>query len=454
MTDQTIDKDELSKDGLKVAIGFPSAVMLVIGGVIGVGIFVNPAVVARSLHSPALALTVWVLGGGLALLGAVVYAELAARIPETGGEYAYLSKTFGPLAGFLFGWTTLLVVQSGGMAAVAIVFSKNLNVLAGGGLPENLVVVVTLASLALVNCLGVKAGNGVQGFLGLLKLVAIGALIFTGIFIAHPVASHAHVDAATPADFIKLIGAAMIPVVFSYGGWQTSNMVAGEIKDPARNLGRALVIGVLAVIGLYLLVNIACLRALGIDDLSATLTPAADVLRRTAGPIGGGLAAGAIALSALAFMSQSILTGPRVSFAMARDGLFFRKVAEIAEGSRTPVIAIVLQAVWTGILALTGKYEQILSYVTAMNFLFFGLTASCLFVHRYREKRMGLHTGFRTPWHPITTGLFVLGCAIIVGASFWAYPVNSLIGYGIMLLGIPPYLYWSRRKALETAPAE
>jgi len=452
MTDEGV-----TSEGLRVAIGFPSAVMLVIGGIVGVGIFVNPAVVARILRSPVLALTAWSLGGGLAILGAFVYAELGARIPETGGEYVYLSKTYGPLAGFLYGWTTLLVCQSGGMAAVAIIFANNLNLLAGGALNDKAVVVAVLVILAGVNCLGVKSGNGVQGVLGLLKIAAIAVLIIAGLFIAHPVASHAHVGAATPMDFAKLFGAAMVPVVFSYGGWQTSNFVAGEMKDPARNLARALVVGVLAVIGLYLLVNVACLRALGIDALGSTLTPAADVLRLTAGPLGGDLAAGAIALSALAFMSQSILTGPRVSFAMARDGLFFKRVAAVSEGGRAPVIAIVLQAVWTGVLALSGSYEQILSYVIATNFLFFGVSASCLFVLRRRERAAGVAartSGFRVPLHPISTGLFILGCAIIVASSFWAYPINSLIGYAIMLAGIPPYLFWSRRKAMQPAPAE
>ena len=449
-----MDRNDITAEGLRVGIGFPSAVLLVMGGIIGVGIFVNPAVVARGLTSPLLVLAAWGAGGLIALLGAFVYAELAARMPSTGGEYVYLRDTFGPLVGFLFGWTTLLVVQAGGMAAVTIVFARNLNVLASGALPERAVVVVTLAALAGINCLGVKSGNGVQGFLGALKVGAITALILAGLFIVPQVGFRPdEARAAASTDPLKAFGAAMIPVVFSYGGWQTANYVAGEIRDPARNLARALLVGVIAVISIYLLVNIACLRALGVGELGRTLTPVSDVLQKATGPVGAGLAASAIALSAIAYLSQSMLTGPRVYFAMARDGLLFRQVAQVSDGSRAPVIAIVLQAVWTGFLALSGSYDQILSYVTAMNFLFFGLSAACLFVHRRRDAAAGQGSGgYEAPFHPWTTGLFVLACLSIVGLSFWAYPVNSLVGYGIAALGIPPYLYW-RAQARRTAKA-
>ncbi len=448
---------DISAEGLRVGIGFPSAVMLVMGGIVGVGIFVNPAVVARGLHSPGLVLAAWTVGGLVALLGAFVYAELAARYPATGGEYVYLRTNFGPLTGFLFGWTTLLVVQTGGQAAVAIVFAKNLNLLFGGALSEPAVVLAALAALALVNCLGVRAGNGAQAALGGLKVAAIAALILAGLLFAPHIPGHAalNVAGATAVDDVKAFAAAMIPVVFSYGGWQTANYAAGEIKDSGRNLARALLFGVIGVIGLYLLVNIACLNALGVDALGKTLTPAADVLGVVAGPTGAKLAAAAIALSAIAFMSQGMLTGPRVFFAMARDGLFFRQVARVGETSRAPVAAILLQAVWTGVLALSGSYEQILSYVIAMNFLFFGLSASCLFVLRRRERAAGTAltpAGYRAHWHPFTTGLFILACAVIVGFSFWAYPINSLIGYAIMLLGVPAYLFFARQTSLETPP--
>jgi APA family basic amino acid/polyamine antiporter len=449
-------RDDIDARGLKVAIGLPSAVMLVVGGIIGVGVFVNPAIVARSLHSPALVLAAWGLGGVVALLGAFVYAELAARNPDTGGDYAYLRDTYGPLPAFLVGWTLLLVVQTGGMAAVVIVFAKNLNLLAGGGLSETVIVVATLAALAGVNGLGVGSGNGVQTLLGFIKVLMITALIVTGFMLAphsphHPALA---VPSTGPMGSLKAFCAAMIPVVFSYGGYQTANFVAGEMKDARRNLARALVAGILIVITLYMLVTLGCLRALGIDALGATLTPASDVLKMALGNAGARLAAIAVGVSALGYLSQSMLTAPRVYFAMAQDGLFFRGVGDLSSGTRAPVVAIIVQAVWTAVLALSGSYEQILSYVIAMNFLFFLLSASCIFTLRAREQRGGFGGqtgGFQTPGHPWTTGAFMLACVLVIASTFWAFPINSLIGYGILLLGVPPYLYWRRANRPKTS---
>jgi len=446
-------RDEVGAEGLRVAIGLPSAVMLVVGGIVGVGVFVNPAIVARSLHSPWLVEAAWGAGGVIAILGAFVYAELAARIPATGGDYAYLRETYGPLAAFLVGWTVLLVVQTGGMAAVCIVFAKNLNVLAGGALNERWIIVVLLSLLAGVNAIGVSAGNGVQTVLGAIKIAMIAGLILAGLMMvpaAHPAPSAPGASPGALAS-LKAFGAAMIPVVFSYGGWQTANFVAGEMKDARRNMARALVAGVLIVIALYMLVTLACVRALGVQGLSLTLTPASDVLGLAIGPAGARVAAAAVGISALGYLSQSMLTAPRVYFAMARDGLFFRGVGQVSARTRAPALAILLQAIWTGVLALSGKYEQILSYVIAMNFLFFGLSASAIFVLRARERRSGVAAppGFRAPWHPWTTAAFILACILVIGATFWSYPVDSLIGYGLMALGIPPYLYWRRASRLS-----
>jgi APA family basic amino acid/polyamine antiporter len=440
-------RDEIGAEGLKVAIGLPSAVMLVVGGIVGVGVFVNPAIVARSLHTPGLVLAAWGAGGVIALLGAFVYAELAARIPSTGGDYAYLRQTYGPLPAFMVGWTLLLVVQTGGMAAVSIVFAKNLNVLADGRFDERAITVALLVVLATVNTLGVAAGNGVQTVLGFVKVTMIAALVLAGLLLIPP--AHGAAAAAEPpsglASSLKTFGAAMIPVVFSYGGWQTANFVAGEMRDARRNLARALVIGVVVVIACYMLVTLACLRALGVQALGRTLTPTSDVLGLMLGPVGAKVAAAAVGVSALGYLSQSMLTAPRVYFAMARDGLFFRRVGLVSEQSRAPALAIVVQTAWAAVLALSGKYEQILSYVIAMNFLFFGLSASCIFVLRARERRLGAAPpGFRAPGHPWTTGAFILACVLVIAATFWSYPIDSLIGYGLLALGVPPYLYWRR----------
>jgi APA family basic amino acid/polyamine antiporter len=312
-------------------------------------------------------------------------------------------------------------------------------------------VVVTLAALAAVNCLGVTMGNGVQSLLGLAKIAVIGVLIAAGLLLSPHISSSGEIAHPALPGALKAFGGAMIPVVFSYGGWQTANYIAGEIRNPGRNLARALMAGVAVVILIYLLVNVACLRGLGVEALGKTLTPTSDVLALSVGPAAGRLAAAAIGLSALAFMSQSMLTGPRVCFAMARDGLFFRQVASISRGSRAPAAATLVVAGWSGVLALSGRYDQILSYVVSMNFLFFALSASCLFTLRWRERRAGARPrpAFEAPWHPWTTGAFIAASGVIVGFSFWAYPVNSLIGYAILLLGVPPYLYWRRQARLE-----
>jgi APA family basic amino acid/polyamine antiporter len=439
---------------LRREIGLFGAVMLVIGGIVGAGIFINPAVVAKSLHAPPLILAAWVAGGIVALLGAFVYAELAARLPETGGEYAYLSAAYGPLVGFLFGWTSLLVVQAGGMAAVALTFAKYLVILTGWPAPEWAIVLTVLGALTVTNCLGVRAGDGAQAVLGVLKVAAILGLVACGLFLApHPQPLlHPVLGRPVSLNLVQSFGAALIPVLFAFGGWQTANFVGGEIRDPGRNLTRALVIGVLAVTALYLTVNLACLNTLGAAELGRTLTPASDVLSRTVGGLGARLAAAAIALSTLGYLSQSLLTSPRVYWAMARDGFLFKGLGEVDARSRAPVAAIVVTAVWTAALALTGAYDRILAYVVAMNFLFFGLTGASLFLLRRREARPGAvraPAGFRAPWHPVTTGVFVLACVVVVAASFVAYPVESLVGYGFLLLGVP--VYRLRRKGPAAA---
>jgi basic amino acid/polyamine antiporter, APA family len=419
------------------------ATMIVMGGIIGAGIFVNPSVVARAVHTPGLTIVAWAIGGAIALIGAFVYAELAARRPGTGGQYAYLRDAYHPIVAFLYGWTLLLVVQTGGMAGAAIIFGRYFRELSGFGVPEQIVAATTLGVLAVVNCLGVRSGSNVQSALMLTKLAAIALLIGVGLFA--PVAAHAaYAPGAAPVSAgAPGLASAMVPVLFAYGGWQTASFVSGEMRDPERDLPRGLLIGVIGVIVVYITVSWVCLHVLGIDGLSATNTPASEVMRRALGERGARMIALGIAISTVGFLSQSILTAPRVYYAMARDGVFFRAVARLDRRTRVPVIAIALQAAWAIVIAMTGKYDQILNYVVAIDVLFFGLTGASLIIFRRRDPA-GPPNGSRVPGHPFTTGLFVLACWTISASTVAQHPSNAGIGVAILLIGVVVYQFWAR----------
>jgi APA family basic amino acid/polyamine antiporter len=429
------------------------ATMIVMGGIVGAGIFINPYVVARQVHTPALILTLWIAGGLVVLAGAFVYAELADRRPDVGGQYAYIRDAFHPMAAFLYGWSLLLVTQTGGMAAVAMTFAAYFRELSGAAIATPVLAVGTLLALTVVNCFGVRAGSNVQSTLMVLKIVAIVALVAVGFAVTGAPADRGAAAALSPAAgdprLAIALAAAMVPVLFAYGGWQTASFVSGEMTAPRRDLPRALLVGVGGVILLYVAVNLVCLRVLGPDGLAATTTPASEVMRRALGPLGARLIAAGIAISTVGFLSQGMLTAPRVYFAMARDGLFFEHVGRVSARSRAPVAAIALQGVWASVIALSGQYEQILNYVVAVDAVFFGLTGAALLVFRRREPRAPDAGSFRMPGHPWTTLVFVV--------AFWALAANTIarnpgsagIGALILAAGVPAYFFWRRRAARD-----
>ncbi len=421
-------------------LGAFDATMIVMGGIIGSGIFINPYVVARQVPSVPMIVGVWAAGGVIALLGAFVYAELAALRPEVGGQYAYLRDAWHPAVAFLYGWALLLVIQSGGMAAVAVTFARYATQLTGVGIAEWLLATITLAVLTLINCFGVRSGANTQTALMLLKLAAIAMLIVVGFSVIPSVSEKSVPFTPTP----WMLAAAMTPVMFAYGGWQTASFMSGELLRPRRDLAVGLLAGVGGVIAVYLLVNIVCVRALGVGGLGETTTPATAVMRLAMGERGAMLIAAGIAISTLGFLSQGMLTAPRVYYAMAEDGLFFRAIGRVHPRTRVPVVAIALQGVVSVVIAVSGTYEQILSYVVSVDFIFFGLTGLSLFVFR---RRLAEASGsFRTPGHPITTAIFTLACWLVVLGTFWQAPVNSIIGFGILLAGLPAYWFWRTRQ--------
>ncbi len=431
--------------GLLRRLGLFDATMIVMGGIIGSGIFMNPYVVAQQVHSPFLILGAWVIGGSIALAGAFVYAELAERRPHTGGQYAYLRDAYHPSIAFIYGWSLLLVIQTGGMAAVAITFGRYFIELTHINVSDWLIAAIALALLTIVNCLGVRTGSTVQNVLMTLKIAAIVMLVTLGFALANPSGAKTAtvLDRPVSLDLLTAMGAALVPVMFAYGGWQTSCFVAGELRDPQRDLPRGLLIGVLGVILLYLSVNFVCVYVLGVEGLMQTKTPVSEVMRIALGETGAKIIAVGIAISTLGFLSQGMLTAPRVYFAMADDGLFFRRVAWLHPKTLVPVTAIVLQGVWAMVIALSGKYEQILNYVVSVDFIFFGLTATCVFIFRRRDKS---ETKFKIPLHPFTTIFFIAGCFFVVANTIYKYPENSAIGLAIMVIGIPTFYLWKGKK--------
>jgi len=442
------------RGGLARQLGLFGMVMAVMGGIIGAGIFINPFLVAGRVHTSALILAAWVAGGLIALVGGFIYAELAARLPVVGGQYAYLREALHPAVAFLYGWVLLLVIQTGGMAAVAVTFARYFLELTRWDVSASLVAALALALLTVINCLGVRAGSRVQSAMTLAAIGAIGLLEVFSFVRGGPsqISWRPVLDQPMSMSLIFTFGAAMTPVLFAYGGWQTSSFLAGEVRDPRKTLPRGLVLGVLGVIVVYTSVNFVYVRALGPAGLAGTMTPASTVMRMLLGPRGGSLIAAGIAFSAFGFLGQSMLTAPRVYFAMAHDRVFFRGVAWIDPRTHVPVVAILLQGVWAIVIALTGTYAQVVNYVVAMDSLFFGLTAMCLLVMRRRPATEGASAmEFRVPGHPWTTLLFIGAEWIVVASTFAHDPKHSLIGLGIAIAGLPAYYLWRAKNKGVTA---
>lgn len=434
-------------------LGLFDTTMIVMGGIIGSGIFINPYVVAQQVSSPVLILAAWSVGGLIALGGAFIYAELSSQSSVTGGQYVYLRDAFHPALAFLYGWALLLVIQSGGMAAVAVTFAKYLCAIGGTQVGESgatMLAACALAFLTIINCFGVRAGSTMQNVFMILKLIAIAALVAFGLTVRNAPQIQQmtlSIDGrSTIWDSLNSFGAALIPVVFAYGGWQTACFVAGEVSEPRKNLPRGLLLGVLSVILVYLSVNFVCVRSLGPQGLAQTRTPASAVMRLALGENGARIIAAGIAVSTLGFLSQSMLTAPRVYFAMAEDGLFFRNLAKLNH-ARVPAFAIALQGAVAIVITFSGRYEQILNYVVSVDVVFFALTAACVFVFRRQRALDNSKIDiFRIPGHPFTTLFFIAACCAVVLSTVRRYPHNSLIGLGLMLTGLPVYLFWRMRR--------
>lgn len=423
------------------------ATMVVIGGIIGSGIFINPRLVAQSLDSSGLVLLAWAVGGLVALCGAFAYAELGSRFPRAGGQYVYLKDAWHPLAGFLYVWALLLIIETGAMAAVAIIFAEYLLRFLGrsdvAALP---LAIAALVVVSAVNYVGVKPGSRVLNVFVVLKVAALAVLIGIGLFM--PAGSPDWLSHTRPGDGSTAIafGAALIPILFAYGGWQNANYIAEEIDAPERNLPRSLIAGVIIVVLVYVLVNVAYLRLLGLEGLAATATPAADAAARVLGSAGDRFVAAAIAISTFGFLDLAVLAPTRVYYAAAADGYLPSALARLHPRYGTPTVAIVVQAVWAILLALTGTYGDLLNSVVFADWIFFGGTVAALFVWRRRAAADTAH--YKSPLYPLLPGFFVFVAIAVVASVIIEAPGRALTGALLIGTGIPVFMYYaSRRRA-------
>jgi APA family basic amino acid/polyamine antiporter len=436
-------------------LGTFSGTMLVVGGIIGAGIFLSPSIVVQRVGTAPLTMGAWGLGALVAIIGGFVYAELGARRPRAGGTYVYLREAFGTLPAFLYGWAVFLIIGTGAIAAVAMTGANYLAELlrlpaeAGRSIAIGLIVVLTA-----INVAGVRIGATTGNVLTVLKLSAIAMLVLAALLLTPrfdpPETQALLTPLAPPATWsatVAAMGAALVPVLFSFGGWQQTNAVAEELIDPERTLPRALILGVLIVAATYLLVNLAYLRALGLEGLAASRAPASDAMQVYLGAGGRTVITFGIVTSTVGFLSMVILMSARVYQAMAADGLFFESMAKLHPRTQTPVAALLWQAVVALVLLLSGTYGQLLDYVVFADWIFFGSTAATLLVLRARDDARGVTIPVRAPWHPFSTLLFVAAAGYVVIGSVLSNPGNALRGTLLLALGLPVYAYWMRKRS-------
>jgi APA family basic amino acid/polyamine antiporter len=432
-------------DQLTRVLRFRDLVVLVIGTVIGSGIFLVPGTILRQVgNSVPLAMAVWLIGGLLSLLGALTCGELSAMKPKAGGLYVYIRDCFGPFLAFLFGWTLFFVISSGSVATLAVAFS--------GYFAEfvpltpwmaRLVSVLVITVIALVNVLGTRESADLQDVTTAVKVAVIVLMACALVWLGRgPSAASTASHELSAGQYLSGFGLAMISVLWAYEGWQYATFSAGEAIHPQRSFPLAFLAGTVALIAIYLLANFGYLAALGSAGVSASDRVASAAVSRVIGPAAAKLVAVTILLSIFSATNGIVLTASRVYYAMAADGLFFKRLAEVHQRFKTPAFAVVACCVWSAVLAVTGTFEQLLTYVVFIGWIFYALAACTVFVYRKREPEA--QRPYRVPGYPFTPALFIAAAVYLVIDTVVTQPGRAAAGIAIVLLGAPAYAIWRR----------
>ena len=435
---------------LRRTLGTTDLTLLVIGNVIGSGIFIVPSSVLRqSGGSVTAASLVWLVGGILSLLGALSYGELASMEGGSGGLYGFIRDGFGRFPAFLYGWTLFFVIGAGTIATLAVAAASYMGQFTElSELTKKLIAVALIAVMAIINVRGTRGSASVQNVATGIKVGAI--VVMSAILFAMGKGGDGAVAAvATPAAASSItlsgVGLAVISVLWAYEGWQYVTFADGEALDPQRSLPRAIALGTAALVLIYLTANFAYLAALGPVRVAASERVAGEAVAVVLGPWAGQLIAVAIIISMYSAAHATVITAPRVYYAMARDRLFFARIAEVHPRFGTPAVAIVASCLWSMVLAATGTFEQLLTYVVFVGWIFYALGAAAVIA--LRIKRPEAKRPFKVPGYPLTPALFVVAAAAIVGNTIWSQPGQAAIGLGVVLLGAPAYYVWRRRAA-------
>ncbi|MBI4501330.1 MAG: amino acid permease [Gemmatimonadetes bacterium] len=429
-------------------LGLRDLILIVIGTVIGSGIFLVPGGVLRQSDGfVGPALTVWLVGGVLSLLGALTYGELGAMDPRAGGLYVYLRSAFGELPAFLYGWTSFLVIGSGSAATLAVASSSYLRQFfplspVGG----KVAAILMLAIVAAINVLSTRRSSDVQNWSTGIKVAALlvmsTVLLWAGRGFSEP--GTAIWPERWTGTLFSGMGLGMIGVLWAYEGWQYATFSAGETTNPQRTFPRAIVLGTAILIGIYLFANIGYLAALGAGGVAQSDRVAAEAVGAVIGPGAARLIAAAILVSIFSATNGLTITSPRVYYAMAQDGLFFKKLAEVHPRFGTPALAVIATTVWAMVLAASGTFEQLLTYVVFVGWIFYGLGAACVFV--LRRKQPAAERPFRVPGYPLTPLAFIVAAGALVANTIATQPVRAAVGIGIVLLGVPVFFFWRSRR--------
>jgi APA family basic amino acid/polyamine antiporter len=452
--------DNSNRPKLLKKLNLFDSTLLVIGSVIGSGIFLTSGIIAQSLPSPGWILFVWFFGALLSLFGGLTFAELGAMIPEAGGQYVYLREAYGPLAGFIYGWTSFLIIQTGGIAALAVGFSEYcayfvsdfsldnylINVIGLKISSGQLLAVFSIGILTLVNYFGIRSGSVLQNFFTILKLIAIGILVIAGLYVALNSGETTTRETITAipsgSTLLAAIGVSLIAVLWTFDGWYSVNSVASEIKNVHRNLPLSLFIGIVSIGIIYLLVNFFYISTLPMSEMVGVVRIGEKATRFTFGSTAGTLVAGLILISILGCLSATIIYSPRIYYAMATDGLFFKNFATVHPKYHTPSIAIIWQGVFASLLCMTGSYEQLFTYVVFAVLLFFVGVVAAVFV--LRRTMPNAERPYRVWGYPVVPTLFGLIILWIMINTLIEKPMESVIGLILIVIGLPVYYYWHR----------